>query len=249
MGMTRLFHADDWGLSRAINEGILALAERGHLRSASCMANVPYLLHGKDKLLTFARREKVEVYLHLCFTYGRPLTAARSLVQSSGNFLSHKALMVRSALGLLREDEVRREIEAQIERVVSCGLPITGVNGHHHIHLLPGICGPLQEIMLQYGVKKLLMAEDLAHRPSFLQTRVFRRMGGLRPGIEPVSCRYLLGRDLRSSKEFFRKIEKGILPLLVHPALWNDFDESGMTDPLRQERVDELQRIVEYLND
>lgn len=242
-----LFHADDWGLSPAINHGILELARRRLLRSASCMANVPYLQHGRDELVAYAA-EGVEIYLHLCLTYGNPLTSARSLVRSSGEFLSHKELILKSALGLLNVDEVRIEIEAQMEHLEELGFPISGVNGHHHVHLLPRIGGLLQEIMTQHGAKKLLMLEDADHRPSFYQTRIFRLLGGLHSGVEPVKCRYLRPADLQSATHFFRKLEGGSLPLLVHPALWNDFDDAGMTDSLRQERVDELRRIVGYLN-
>ncbi len=234
-----LFHADDWGLSRAVNEGILELAKRGRLRSASCMANQPYLAHRCDEFLALARKG-VGIYLHLNFTYGRPLTMARSI--------PHKTLLLKSALGLLNEAEVSGEIEAQLGRLLALGFPVEGVNGHHHVHLLPGICGPLQTVMLRHGVKKLLMLDDSGHRPSYLQTRVFRLLGGLKAGIEPVHCGYLLARDLTSQRDFFRKVENGKLPLLVHPALWNDFAECGVTDPLREARVRELKSIVEYLN-
>ncbi len=234
-----LFHADDWGLSKAINEGILELAREGRLRSASCMANVPYLEHKSRELLAFARAG-VDLYLHLNFTYGQPLTMTHAS--------PHKILLLKSALGLLEAHEVRREIEAQFDQLLALGFPVVGVNGHHHVHLLPGICGPLQTVMVERGIKKLLMLDDAGHTPSYLQTRIFQFLGGLKQGIEPVRCGYLLSRNLRTQEDFFRKVQSGTLPLLVHPALWNDFAECGMTDPLRDARVHELKTIVGYLN-
>ena len=45
------FAADDWGLSPAINLGILELARRGWLRSVSLIANAPFLHERLDELL------------------------------------------------------------------------------------------------------------------------------------------------------------------------------------------------------
>lgn len=232
----RIFHADDWGMSPAINEGILELARRRRLRSASCMANAPFLAHRVEELLQF----DVKIYLHLDLTYGQPLTG--------GTFYSHKRLLLRSVLGLINSVEVRREATAQLDALLELGLPVEGLNGHHHVHLLPGIAAPVQELMLERGIKKFLLLNDRSHWPSYLQTLIFRCAGLLTPGIEEVRCNYLRPRDLRTRARFYRKVRHGMLPLLIHPALYNDFVESGMTDSLQEQRVHDLRNIVEYLN-
>ncbi len=237
-----IFHADDWGMSPAINEGILRLAERGWLRSASCMTTAPFLDHRIDDLRRFAANG-VEIYLHLNFTYGHPLSSCSERI-----FFPHKILLTRSLLRLLSRSAVTSEIAAQLERLVQTGLPVAGVNGHHHVHLLPGVSGPLQELMLAKKIERLLVVDDADHPPSRLQTRLFRRVGARHSGIQEVPCGYLTAKDLRSSANFFHKLEHGILPLLVHPALWNDFGESEMVDSLQEQRVADLKTIVEYLN-
>lgn len=226
-------------MSPAINEGIVELARRGRLRSASCVANGAYLEHRLDELVASG----VEIYLHLNFTYGDPLTPSRRRI-----FHPHKTLLMKSVLGLLPEADVDNEIVAQFERLGALGVPVCGANGHHHVHLLPGLSGPLQKQMLERGMNKLLVLDDPCHSLSHWQTRLFLRGGGLREGVVQVRCGYLLPQDLKTSENFFNKIDRGILPLLVHPALWNDFAESGMTDPLQEQRVNELKTIVEYLN-
>lgn len=229
-----LFHADDWGMSPAINEGILKLARTGRLRSASCIVNGRFHGHKIAELIEHSANG-VEIYLHLNLTFGE-------------EFGSHKLLLLKSVLGLIDNAQVRNWIDSQLATLKKSGLPVVGVNGHHHVHLLPGVSEPLQQAMLEHGIKKLLVLDDPSHVPSYLQTKLFRRFWGSQPGIDEVSCGYLRPSDLKTRKHFDRKLAQGKLPLLVHPALWNDLDEHGINDSLKQERVSELKTILGYIN-
>jgi predicted glycoside hydrolase/deacetylase ChbG (UPF0249 family) len=254
MKTTAYFAADDWGLSPAINAGILELAQRGWLRSVSLMANAPFLTERLDELLAF---QDMAFSLHLNFTYGKPLEPAEdvgSLVDAlSGEFYSHRRLILRGFSGRLRPEDVLREFEAQLRRLRCENVPVTGVDGHHHVHLLPGVAGPLHDALLRRGLSRLRMMTDRRHRASYLQTMLFKHFIAPRPRSSALSfeeCRYLLPRDLRSRADFHGKLRAaGTAPLLVHPALYNDFADSGMLDQLQNERVHEFKSILKYLND
>jgi hypothetical protein len=234
----RIFHADDWGMSPAINRGILRLAELGRLRSASLMATEAFMEHGLDELL---RHRNIRLYLHFNLTYGHPLTAPGL------RFPSHSRLMRKSIAGGLSREFVAAELAAQWARVGNLGVPLSGLNGHHHCHLLPYVAGPVVEFLSERG-GSLLVLEDRDHLWSYLQTKLFRLCSTV--GVPVEQCRYLRPRHLRSRGRLLRKVAKaGQWPLLVHPAAWDDFSSSGMNDSLRSGRIDELNLIIEHLHD
>ncbi|MGZ3721483.1 MAG: ChbG/HpnK family deacetylase [Bdellovibrionales bacterium] len=251
---TRFFAADDWGLSPAINAGILQLAERGWLRSVSLMANAPFLGTYLPELLMHMHHG-LQFSLHLNFTYGRPLAPpldVASLTEpSSGNFFSHRRLILRGFSRRLHPTHVIREFQAQLDRLRELEIPVSGIDGHHHVHLLPGVAGPLHHALLRNGLTRSRMMSDHGHQASYLQTLIFKNFIAPRDSqVHFENCRYLLPSDLRSAKSFRRKIQaSGTAPLLVHPALYNDFAESGMCDQMQDARVHELETIVRYLND
>jgi predicted glycoside hydrolase/deacetylase ChbG (UPF0249 family) len=243
---SRIFAADDWGLSPAINAGILALAEHGWLYSVSLMATAPYVQRDLAALLA---HRGIEFSLHLNFTYGQALHPDLPTLTKVGRFFSHKQLMCRAFTGRVAALDVENEFAAQLSHLHRLNVPVTGVDGHHHVHLLPGLVRPLHAAFVKAGIQNIRLMEDRAHRASYLQTSIYKRFIAPR-GLHPAPCAYLLPEDLRTSENFRRKLEKvNPKPLLVHPALYNDFKESGMLDPLRDERVRELHAVMKYLND
>jgi predicted glycoside hydrolase/deacetylase ChbG (UPF0249 family) len=233
----RIFHADDWGMSPAINQGILRLAEVGRLRSASLMATEKYLEHGLADLL---RYKNLRLYLHFNLTGGNPLSAPGL------RFPSHRQLMLKSLVGSIGHDFVETELQAQWDCLVGLGVPVCGLNGHHHCHLLPGVARPVLDFLRRSG-GSILLLKDLDHPWSYLQTQWFRLRYAIQVPVEP--CGYLRPRHLQSRAALLRKVKKSVNPLLVHPAAWDDFASSGMVDPLRDYRIEELKLILEHLSD
>lgn len=244
--MTPRLAADDWGLSRGVNEGIIALAERGWLYSVSCLANGGFIEHGLERLRSFAA---VKFSLHFNLTEGRPLgMGVRSLVDSKRvEFLSHKRLIGRVLQGRIEREHIRHEFSAQLNRLKALDMDVSGVDGHHHVHLLPVISDVVESSMAEAGLSRLRLMTDRDHKPSWLQTVAYRRRSS-NFYFDYESCQYLRACDVRSSIDFQRKIKRvGDRPLLVHPALYDDFVESSVRDPLREERVFELNRLIKYL--
>lgn len=238
----RIFAADDWGFSPGINAGILELAKLGQLRNVSLVANADHLTHRLDELLAFAC-EGLRYSLHLNFTYGAPLSASESLRDcATHKFYSHGKFTLRAYLGRLRVEDVRAEFAAQLRRLRELDVPVTGVDGHHHVHLLPPITKAIQELAAQSGLRRFRLMTDAQHFSSYLQTCLspYRR-----EDLNYESCHYLLPRDLQSRARYKNKIQSEC-SLLVHPALYDDFARVGMTDNLRGERVRELKKIMEF---
>lgn len=250
----KFFAADDWGLSPAINEAILHLAHRGVLRAVSCLANAPYLTHGLEEILAYANDNDLNFSLHLNFTYGRPLSSpsqVASLVDSAnGTFVSHPSLLRRSFLGRINKHHVFEELENQIQILRRLGIPLGAVDGHHHVHLLPGIAGAVQEALPKHGIYRMRVLADPRHPFSCLQTFLFKKFLYRKDSqIGLLPCLYLMPADLGSLESFRARLARiGGLPLLTHPALLNDFQSFGVEDSLSHYRVFEFQRICGYLD-
>ena len=131
-----IVNADDFGLARSVSTGIIDAYRAGQLSSTTLMVNMP----GTEEAVGLAERHPgLGVGLHFNLTEGRPLTDARSLVDTDGEFLLRGELIRRSARGHLRPDEITRELTAQLDRFVSLGLSPTHLDSHQHVHMMPTI--------------------------------------------------------------------------------------------------------------
>lgn len=148
-----IVHADDFGLTERVNDGIRMAHERGILTSTSLLANGAAFAHAVD----IARRTpKLDLGVHLTLVEDRPLSDPRripSLVGADGKFFRHATVLAKRWLkGQLVLDEVREEFAAQIQKVLDAGLKITHVDGHQHAHVLPGVLGVVADLARQYGI-------------------------------------------------------------------------------------------------
>src|SRR3981081_2298214 len=114
---TRLIiNADDFGISRGVNTGIIEAAEAGVVTAASLIVNLPDFADALDRSLSCPT---LSLGLHLNLTVGRPLTAAPSLTRGdTGEFFTLPALIARASLGLLDASDIARECLAQIDRMI-----------------------------------------------------------------------------------------------------------------------------------
>src|SRR3977135_2784530 len=111
-----IINADDFGISRGVNTGIIEVAAAGVVTSASVIVNLPDFAAALDRALSVPR---LSLGLHLNFTIGRPLTAARSLTRrDSGEFYTLPVLAARASLGLLDASDIAGECLAQIDRMI-----------------------------------------------------------------------------------------------------------------------------------
>ncbi len=135
---TRLIiNADDFGISRGVNIGIIEAAEAGVVTAASLIVNLPDFADALDRALSCPA---LSLGLHLNFTVGRPLTAAPSLTRSdTGEFFTLPVLIARASLGLLDASDIARECLAQIDRMIEAGFPPTHLDSHRHVHVHPAI--------------------------------------------------------------------------------------------------------------
>lgn len=240
--------ADDWGLSAGVNEGILSLVRQGVLKRVSVMAHGEALQEGLSELLTWERKGAVQLGLHLDLTYA---PRYRKLLRSGGS-------PARALLGwLLRSSQnrtalAREALTDQLQTLRAHGIAVRYLDGHHHVHLLPGL---------------LEAIAPLLHDASILSVRIPTQPGRWFGGRAPIHLlAWRAGRLLHTLRlmptasefiypRFFELKNRWKLRLLLqkhpdaevltHPAAWNDLDSLQTPEPHYQsERIIEAENLA-----
>lgn len=147
--MIRLIvNADDFGLCRGVNYGILDSHLYGILNSTTMMMNTP----GTEHAIALAKQTpSLKVGIHLVLTCGKPLSGnVPSLVGKEGAF--HTLPHAMQNKDLLDLEEVEKEWTAQIEKFLQTGLKPTHLDSHHHIHTWEELLPVVQRLSITYGL-------------------------------------------------------------------------------------------------
>jgi len=141
--------ADDYGLLPSISAGIIELLEKRKINATSAMSLLPWWPDEAKKLWGFQARASIG--LHLTLTDLQPLTSMSKLAPK-GQLPSLSQLLLRAYLHQLPLGEIKTEFDAQLDRFAEYfGRLPDHVDGHQHIHLLPGI----REIVIELWKTKL----------------------------------------------------------------------------------------------
>lgn len=130
-----IVNADDFGLCKGQNYGIIDAFRNGVVSSTTAMMNSVDINHAAE---LSAQYPALPVGMHFVLTFGRPLTAMPSLTDANGEL--GKWLWQRAGAGTLDLNEIAQELECQFERFSAVfGRPPTHIDSHHHVHMLPQI--------------------------------------------------------------------------------------------------------------
>lgn len=168
--------ADDYGASTGIDRAIDALLHAGRLSAVSCLANGPSWRADGRHLARWAG--PVSVGLHLNLTEGRPLSAA--LAQHWPTLPRLPALMRDAFLRRLPLEAIGAEIAAQWQAFVEvAGREPGHVDGHQHVHALPGVRERLVAAIAARPTRPWVRSTAHLPGPGFLLKReLIRRCGG-----------------------------------------------------------------------
>jgi chitin disaccharide deacetylase len=236
-----IVHADDFGLSEKINEGILHAHLHGILTSTSVMANGRAFEHA----LKICRSvPTLDVGVHLTLVEEPPVLPREkipSLVNGEGRFHRHAMTFLRKyAAGRIRLAEVHRELEAQIKKVASYGISISHLDSHQHLHILPQILNITAELAQQYGIPAIRLPYETPRFYMLKSRKIFPRLPQLlglnlfcQLGKKTIPLRtahfagFFFGGNLQK-KNLYKALE--FLPatetceLMCHPGLEDEYD-------------------------
>ena len=255
--------SDDFGLSNGVNQAVETGWLDGILTCASIMpAGAAY-----DAAVQIARRNPgLQVGLHLTLLQGRsvlPPAQIPGLVNEAGEFSDNPvATGMRYFFDKGLYKQLKREIEAQIARVIDSGIPLTHIDGHLNIHLHPTVFAFLTELMPHYGISSFrLSRERLRHNLRFdRQRRIGKAVervifGALaahaRPELDRLGIRYAgeVKGVLNSGRmtegyilQILDELNEGLTELYFHPGLLPDAEISRRMPDYQHEA--ELSAII-----
>lgn len=143
-----IVNADDFGLSKGVNHGIMEAHHEGIVSSATIMVNMPGF---EDAVESAKKTPSLGVGFHFNLSYGMPLSPPHevpSLVDEHGNF--HKMKM--SNPRKWREEDVKKELHRQWTRVKETGISITHLDSHHYIQRISTVYPAYSQLAHEEGL-------------------------------------------------------------------------------------------------
>ena len=197
-----IVNADDLGWTGGVNRGIVDAHRKGLVTSTSLLANG----RAFSEVMTISRENpELGIGVHLNLSDGPPTAAASEvagLLGKTGNLQGGpENKLLRLAQRSLPLKEVEREWDAQIAKIRTAGIQPTHLDGHKHVHMLPG----LFEIAVRLAKRHGIRAIRVAHEESTLRALLAAGKSGkstaqLKQGVQARGLK-LLGRDARELAE------------------------------------------------
>src|SRR2546422_7936270 len=181
-------NADDFGLSTGVNRGILEAHAAGVVSSVSVLVNTPGWTDALRRLRDLGPAPGLGVGLHLNLTMGRPVSWGGSLADArTGPVHTLRALVARAFAGRLDPGDVAIECAAQLARLRNAGLVVTHLDSHRHVHVLPGVWGPVVETARREGIQVVRVplepySVNVMSWRALLKKATLRLARGLAPG-------------------------------------------------------------------
>ena len=147
--MTKMIvNADDFGLSEAVNYGILSAHKNGIVTSTTIMPNMPAFDNAVNIL---KENSELGCGVHMTLSLNEPvLKNHKTIVDNNGKFFRRDTNeLVREKFDL---DEVYNEFCAQIDKVINSGIKIDHLDSHHHVHTLESLKPVIEKIVKKYNL-------------------------------------------------------------------------------------------------
>jgi predicted glycoside hydrolase/deacetylase ChbG (UPF0249 family) len=233
-----IVNADDFGLTESVSSGILDAHRKGIVTSTTLMANVGAF----DTAVSMSRRTpRLGIGVHLNLTAGEPVSPALSiptLVNRSGRLhLSPGRLLRAIVTRQVNLVEVEAELRRQITKVHCAGILPTHLDGHKHLHVLPGVSDIVIRLAQEFSIPSVRCPrEEAPNLPSLL------RIGSSRTA---VIKQYLVGRVVSG---FARSFEERLAKAgLLCPARFYGLSQTGFLDT--ESIVDILGRLSDGVSE
>jgi len=151
-------NADDFGLSEKVNEAILKSFRYGILRSTSLMANGKSFDHAVGIIRS---NPDLDIGIHLTLVEEKPILNSEQ-VQSLLTDKKHCAIDFTKKYfsEKISLEEVRKELTAQIEKLLDLGIKVSHIDSHKHLHILPRILDITIDLVNRYKIKFIRIPKE-----------------------------------------------------------------------------------------
>lgn len=235
--MRRLIvNADDFGMAEPVNLGIIKGHRDGIITSTSLLACGKWAEHAAGLA---KENPGLGVGVHLCLTIEKPLLDPSKLPSlAPGGMLpsSPFQFMRRFAFGLIDKTEVEAELRAQVARTLELGVRPTHVDGHQHMHMMPGVLPIVIRIAIESGIKAIrfpvgpwvgrtglsgAMEKVVLEGISTVQERC-TGLSGLKRANNFFGLAQTGRLDSGSLRDIITQLPDGVSEVMCHPGLRDD---------------------------
>ncbi len=197
-----IVNADDFGRSEAVNAGIVEAFRRGIVTSTSIVATGPAF----DSAVEMAREnEDLGMGIHLILNEYHPAlppSQIPTLVTEDGRLQRRGYQLLKMVVSDRMADDVYREWDAQISKVLSCGIKLDHINGHGHCHAHPRVARVVVALAQRYGISHVrLPVESIGWRAE--QFSVYRLAGKLALNSFALYSQRLWNGKVSSPEHFY----------------------------------------------
>jgi chitin disaccharide deacetylase len=156
-----IVNADDLGWTDGVNSGIVDAHRRGLVMSTSLLANGRAFA---SAIVAARNNPGLGVGVHLNLSDGLPTASAsrvKSLLNKAGQMEDGpESLLLKIAKRSLLPDEVELEWDAQIQKIRDAGILPTHLDGHKHVHMLPGLFQIALALAKKHGIRAIRVSHE-----------------------------------------------------------------------------------------
>jgi predicted glycoside hydrolase/deacetylase ChbG (UPF0249 family) len=197
-----IVNADDLGWTDGVNRGIVEAFRNGIVTSTSLLANGAAFAGG---VAAAKSAPGLGMGVHLNLSDGAPVAdreTVTSLLNDEGLFAGGpESLLLRRARGGLPLNEVEFEWDAQIQKVRDAGIAPTHLDGHKHVHMLPGLFEIALRLAKRHNIGAIRVSLEASSLRAALSAGNKQRNGVvMKQGVQARGLK-LLARDAREQSE------------------------------------------------
>jgi len=197
-----IVNADDLGWTEGVNRGIVEAHRRGLVTSTSLLANGQAFT---SALEVCQANPGLGIGVHLNLSDGAPTAPpeeVRGLLSDAGMLEGGpENVLLRMAGRHVSVELVEREWEAQIRKIKTAGIKPTHLDGHKHVHMLPGLFELALRLAKKYDIGAIRVSHEESKLRSMLASGNEQNTGTvLKQGVQARGLK-LLARDAREMAE------------------------------------------------
>lgn len=160
--MNIILHADDFGYDEDTCKATIDLFEKGVLKSASIMVNMP----ASPIAIEYAKKHpEFSFGVHLTYVDKLPPVCnpkdIKSLVNECGTFLPSDKVRKKALLFKLKKQDIIEESIKQIKILQKAGIKVSHLDSHGHLHKFPAFLSALNDVSKKTGITKIRRVQNI----------------------------------------------------------------------------------------
>ncbi len=176
--MPIIVNADDFGKNNEVNRAICECFSLGYIDRTTLMVNMPEADEAVELAAQRGFSDKVGIHLNL--TEGLPLTDEirknHLFCDEEGRFHAHFHQQTRFRLHMDSKSvqQMRAELNAQLERYIAYGLTLKHIDSHHHVHTDLPVLKALLPLFAHYDIQSVRIGRNLFHHEAW-SNKLYKR--------------------------------------------------------------------------